>query len=183
MFPLFSCGVAVRMKKSARVFVMFFASLVMLIPVEDVRAATITTGAMCTLVDAIESANTNAAVGGCAAGAAGHDTIVVTWGVVLTAINNGSGSNANGLPVITEDLTLRSSAPGIMRSIQRSAAAGTPEFRIMEIGGAAPSVTLRGLSLRFGKLIGSPPVAGVPVGVAGGCIKMGAGNLTIVDSP
>ena len=120
MFLLFSCGGAERMKKSALVFVMFFVSLVMLIPLEDVRAATITTGAMCTLVDAIESANTNAAVGGCATGSAGHDTIVVTWGVVLTAINNGSGSNANGLPVIMEDLTLRSAAPGIMRSNQRS---------------------------------------------------------------
>ena len=39
-------------------------------------AATIVTGANCSLVDAITSANTNAAVGGCIAGSAGHDTIV-----------------------------------------------------------------------------------------------------------
>ena len=51
-------------------------------------AATITTGANCSLVDAITSANTNAAVGGCIAGSAGHDTIV-TGGAMLTAPNNG----------------------------------------------------------------------------------------------
>ena len=51
-------------------------------------AATITTGVNCSLVDAITSANTNAAVGGCVAGSAGHDTIV-TGAVTLTAPNNG----------------------------------------------------------------------------------------------
>ena len=49
------------------------------------RAAIIVTGANCSLVDAITSANTNAAVGVCIAGSAGRDTIVVTGGAILSA--------------------------------------------------------------------------------------------------
>ena len=178
---------SIRLRTSGiQKFRLFFSvlsvSLVAFFPIEDIRAATIATGAGCILVDAIVSANTNAAVGGCTAGAAGQDTIVVNQNVVLTAVNNGSGSTANGLPVITEDLVIRSSAAGAMVTIERDRAVGTPEFRLPEIGGNAPSVTIRGLTLRFGYLLGSPPVAGVPVAAGGGCIKMGAGNLTIVDS-
>jgi hypothetical protein len=56
-------------------------------------AATISTGAPCSLVQAIESANTNAAVGACTAGAAGRDRIIVS--VTLSVANSG----LNGLPI------------------------------------------------------------------------------------
>jgi hypothetical protein len=141
-------------------------------------AATIVTGANCSLVDAITSANTNAAVGGCSAGSAGHDTIV-TGGAILAAPNNG----LNGLPVITEDLRITSPDPAITSLITRDFAAGTPEFRLFEIGTAndAPRVTLARLYLQNGRVSGSI-VSGFPVNGAGGCIFLRNGSLTLVDS-
>jgi hypothetical protein len=141
-------------------------------------AATITTGINCSLVDAITSANTNAAVGGCVAGSAGHDTIV-TGAVTLTAPNNG----VNGLPVITEDLRITSPDPAIMSFIMRDSALGTPEFRMFEIGTAndTPEVTMARLWLENGRVSGSffgpTPFAG-----GGGCIFLRNGSLTLVDS-
>jgi hypothetical protein len=143
-----------------------------------VSAATITTGANCSLVDAITSANTNAAVGGCSAGSAGHDTIV-TGGAILTAANNG----VNGLPVITEDLRIASPDPAVTSFITRDYAAGTPEFRLFEIGTAndAPRVTIARMYMQNGKVSGSI-VSGFPVNGAGGCIFLRNGSLTLVDS-
>jgi cysteine-rich repeat protein/parallel beta-helix repeat protein len=62
----------------------------------------------CTLVDAITAANTDTAVGGCAAGS-GADTIELTTDVSLTEINNGGGPGANGpngLPEVISDITV-----------------------------------------------------------------------------
>ncbi len=141
-------------------------------------AAIITTSATCSLVDAIASANTNAAVGGCTAGSAGRDTIV-TGGAILTAPNNG----VNGLPVITEDLRITSSNPAVRSFIQRDFAYGTPEFRLFEIGTAndAPEVNIAHVYLQNGQVSGSI-VGGVPAAGAGGCIRLRNGSLTIVDS-
>jgi hypothetical protein len=141
-------------------------------------AATITTGANCSLVDAITSANTNPAVGGCVAGSAGPDTIV-TGAVTLTAPNNG----VNGLPVITEDLRITSPDPAITSFITRDSALGTPEFRLLEIGTAndAPVVTLARIWMENGKVSGRI-VGGFPAAGAGGCIFLRNGSLTIVDS-
>jgi len=51
-----------------------------------VHAATISVdGATCTLDDAIKSANTNTAVGGCTSGAAGSDTLDLTANILLSA--------------------------------------------------------------------------------------------------
>jgi hypothetical protein len=142
------------------------------------RAATITTGAGCSLVDAITSANTNAAVGGCAAGSAGQDTIV-TGGVTLSAPDNG----VNGLPVIIEDLRITSPNPAVRSFIIRDATVGTPEFRLFEIGTAsdAPRVTLAHVYMYNGQVSGSI-VSSVPAAGAGGCIHLRNGSLTIVDS-
>jgi hypothetical protein len=142
------------------------------------HAATITTGAGCSLVDAITSANTNAAVGGCTAGSAGLDTIV-TGGATLSAPNNG----VNGLPVITEDLRITSPNPTVRSSIGRSFVVGTPEFRLFEIGTAsnAPRVTLAHVGIQNGQISGSI-VGGLPAAGAGGCIYLRNGSLRIVDS-
>jgi hypothetical protein len=127
------------------------------------NAATIVTGANCSLVDAITSANTNAAVGGCTAGSAGHDTIV-TAGAILTA----PASGLNGLPVITEDLRITSPDPAVTSFITRDYAGGTPEFRLFEIGTAndAPQVTIARMYMQNGQVSGSffgpTPTASTP---------------------
>jgi len=154
---------------------MAFAFALMLIPPRAAQAATISTGAACSLVDAIDSANTNAAVGGCTAGTAGLDTIVVTQDVQLSIANNVSGVNngSNGLPIIIEDLVIT----GTGQSITRSTAAGTPEFRFLEIGtnAVAASVTISGLHMSNGRVTST-------IGAAGGCIYLRNGSLTMADS-
>jgi hypothetical protein len=142
-------------------------------------AATIVTGANCSLVDAITSANTNAAVGGCSAGSAGRDTIV-TGGATLSAPDNG----VNGLPVITEDLRITSPDPAVRSFITRDFAGGTPEFRLFEIGTAndAPRVTVAHVYMQNGKVSGTITAGGLPAAGAGGCIYLRNGSLTIVDS-
>jgi hypothetical protein len=136
-------------------------------------AATIRTGAGCSLADAITSANTNVAVGGCTAGSPGHDTIV-TGDVTLSAPNN----EVNGLPVITEDLRITSPNPAVRSSIGRNTALGTPEFRLFEIGTAsdAPRVTIAHVYIHNGEVAGSI-VRGVALAGAGGCIHLRNGSL------
>lgn len=125
---------------------------------------------VCTLQDAVAAANTNAAVNGCAAGAAGLDTIVFAPGitsVVLTsAMSSASPSCTFGLAV-GEDLAIDGGATpgsGVPKvSIQRSSASGTPNFGIVGASlyncGTAPTVklklTLSGLTLGNGNNAGS----------------------------
>lgn len=144
------------------------------------QAARIETGAACSLVDAITSANTNAAVGGCIAGDPGRDTVVVA-AATLSAADNGS----NALPVVVEDLTITSADPDGLGSIRRDATVGTPDFRLLEIGTAAiaPAVTLRRLAIANGRVVGAlDPGGGVPFPGAGGCVLLRNGALTVVDS-
>ncbi len=143
------------------------------------RGATISTSATCSLIQAMDSANTNVAVGGCVAGAAGLDTIIVTTDVTLSAVNNGS----NGLPLVTEDLIIKSSGPNARRSITRDFTVGTPEFRILEIGtaSAAPAVTITGIAMGNGRVTGPITVTG-PVAGSGGCVLLRSGSLSLIDS-
>lgn len=136
------------------------------------RAATITTGAGCSLVDAITSANTNAAVGGCVAGSAGRDTIV-TGGATLTAPNNG----VNGLPVITEDVVITTPNPAAWSFITRDFASGIPEFRLFEIGTAndAPRVIIAHVYMQNGKVSGRV-VGGLPAAGAGAASTFATGR-------
>lgn len=60
------------------------------------------TGAGCSLREAIQAANTDAAFGGCEAGAAGSDTIVLTTGIYTLTID-GAGEDLNA----TGDLDIR----------------------------------------------------------------------------
>jgi hypothetical protein len=79
----------------------------------------------CTLVDAITAANLDAATGGCPAGS-GADTIALATDVSLTAVNNGSGGSANGLPRVTSEITVE----GGGFTISRNASA---MFRLLEV--------------------------------------------------
>ena len=143
-------------------------------------AARIETGAGCSLVDAITAANTNVPVGGCIAGDAGGDTVVLLGTTTLTSANNGS----NGLPVVVEDLVITSPDPASRSFIARDNAPGTPDFRLLEIGTAAdaPVVTLRRLYLQNGRVLGSITAGGVPAAGAGGCIFLRNGSLTVADT-
>jgi hypothetical protein len=100
----------------------------LLLPCPAARAAIINVGcSVAELVNAINTAN----------GAPAADTLELSAGCnyTLTAINNDDPNHGpNGLPVITTDITLN----GYGATIGRSAAGGTPNFRIFQInnGGA-----------------------------------------------
>lgn len=156
---------------------MLSASLMSALAAIPAEAVTITTSATCTLVEAIESANTNAAVGGCAAGAAGRDRVVVAVSEILTAADNG----ANGLPVVTEDLIIVS--VGDPRTISRDYTVGTPNFRFLEIGtsNTPANVTISNILLQNGRVTGPVNAFGLG-GPSGGCIFLRNGGLKIEDS-
>ena len=135
-------------------------------PVGTVRAQTVTTVAQ--LIAAVGAASGQTA------------TIDLVPGVTytLTAVNNGAAGSENGLPVITGTLTIN----GHGAIIERSSAAGTPNFRLFGVSNGA-TLALNGLTVRNGSLVG---VAGT-VGNAGGAAVGGAifvapgGSLTITN--
>jgi hypothetical protein len=74
----------------------------------------------CTLVDAVDAANTDSTVGGCTAGS-GADTIELTTNVTLSEANNCVQHNpnypsCNGLPVLDSDITVAGGGFTIQRS-------------------------------------------------------------------
>ncbi len=96
----------------------------------------------CSLSEAIVAANADST----------HNFIVLDsyTTYTLTAVNNTDTSyGANGLPVITTPVTIN----GNGAVIERSSAAGTPEFRLFQVSSAG-SLTLNRLTLRNGKLTG-----------------------------
>ena len=138
----------------------------------------------CTIQDAVSAANTNAAVNGCTAGAAGADTITFAAGIttitLASAMASGNAACTFGLAV-TEDLTVDGGAaagsgmPKVV--IQRSNAVGTPNFGIIGASlyncGTIPS---RKLNLTLaGVAIGNGNNTGAGGGVA-------ADVLTVSDS-
>ncbi len=110
----------------------------------------------CTLINAINAANSDAAVEGCPAGA-GADTIRLTGDVVLIAQNNGT----NGLPVITSDITI----DGRGFTIERDSPAS---FRIFEVA-AGGALTLDQVTVSGGSTL------------VGGGIRS-SGSLTLINS-
>ncbi len=124
---------------------------------------TIVVSGTCTLIDAINAANTDTAVGDCSAGS-GEDTIELEAGATytLTAIDNTTDTGDNGLPVITSQIIIN----GNGAIIERSSAAGTPYFRIIE---NQSHFTLNEVTIRNGIL---------PVGAGGGIYNNAELNLT-----
>ncbi|MGZ8226535.1 MAG: choice-of-anchor Q domain-containing protein [Methylococcaceae bacterium] len=116
------------------------------------NAATITITGDCTLVNAINNANTDTdtdGATGCIAGS-GADTLALVAGSVttLTAVNNNT-VGPNGLPTITSPITITGNAP----TIERSSASGTPTFRLFNIAKTG-SLTLNNVKLTRGKITG-----------------------------
>jgi hypothetical protein len=156
---------------------MLSASLMSALAAVPAEALTITTSVNCTLAEAIDSANTNAAVGGCTAGTVGRDRIVVALNETLSVANNG----VNGLPVVIEDLIIV--ATGDARIISRDFTVGTPNFRFLEIGTSATpaNVTISNILLQNGRVTGPVNIFGLG-GPFGGCIFLRNGGLKIEDS-
>ena len=108
----------------------------------------------CTLGEAIQAANANAAVDGCAAGS-GDATIQLPAGTyTLSAIDNTETNfgTSNGLPLIVSPITIQG-AGAASTIIQRSSAAGIPEFRFFQVGVASEvgRLTLNDLTLKNGR--------------------------------
>ncbi len=166
----------------------FVAFLVVIAPAPVAHAATITvnstagtkvTDGACTLREAIENANNNAATWPDCAGGSGADIITLPTAatIMLTVADNGSAQSAAGLPQITSDITIN----GNNSIIERSSAGGTPYFRIFYIG-ATPSynLTLNNVTVRNGRA-GDAPSPGQGGGYGGGIANFG-GALTVNNS-
>ncbi|MBL8171656.1 MAG: CSLREA domain-containing protein, partial [Acidobacteria bacterium] len=70
------------------------------------------TGADCSLREAIIAANTNAAFGGCPAGASGLDTIVFNLPAFIQPTINVGSTGAGPLPAIAEPVVIDGSSAG-----------------------------------------------------------------------
>ncbi|MEM6454552.1 MAG: hypothetical protein AAF772_05625 [Acidobacteriota bacterium] len=151
---------------------LLLAAVVGLVPMASTaNAATITVdGTTCALGDAIVAANTNAAVGGCPAGDAGLDTIVLDADVTLSAVDARSTDvegGAGGLPDVTEDLIITAGAADL---IQRDPlftcelATADPTFRFINHTGG--TLTVENIRFENGCLVG--PAMGSGINTGGG---------------
>src|SRR5262245_20912517 len=129
-------------RRSAPLVVAVLAALLsVLFLVRLAGAATITVGPGCTLRDAIASANTDTAVGGCAAGS-GADVIDLPFGTHPVDAAHDGAANGNAFPPVSSVVTLR----GHGSTIVRTPAGALPFFRFFDVipGG---DLTLRDLTL------------------------------------
>ncbi|MFN2270319.1 MAG: choice-of-anchor Q domain-containing protein, partial [Anaerolineae bacterium] len=122
-------------------------------------------GVTCTLIDAINSANSDTAVGGCASGD-GDDVIELAAGSTHTLVEvNNDWEGPNGLPVIRSNITIE----GHESTIQRDSAA--PAFRIFAKGYDYVDFTIRETTITGGASSG-----------AGGGVLDTVGQLTLIGS-
>ncbi len=131
--------------------------------------STVADEGVCTLREAITAANTNIASGAtpgeCPAGDVGPDTVELTGDVTLTVVDN-TTTGANGLPVVSSEVTV----DGGGFTIERSGAA--PSFRFFELA-TGDTLTLETVTLRGGDAV---------AGSGGGAILNGGGALYVNDS-
>jgi hypothetical protein len=126
----------------------------------------VASGDVAGLIAAINAANSNGE----------ENTINLVPGTyTLTgADNNSSGSGPNGLPVITGAMTING-ANAETTVIERASGVPPAFFRIFEVAVKA-NVTMNGITIRNGDLIGTPPL-----GLRGGGV-LNFGNLTVKRS-
>ncbi|MEO5560207.1 MAG: choice-of-anchor Q domain-containing protein [Dokdonella sp.] len=124
-------------------------------------------GGQCTIHDAIEAANTNAAVGGCAAGS-GADTIAFAAGVNDIVLSYGL--------YVTQALTLQGSAARV--TLRRDSAA--EEAPVIQVDPEHTNVPLHlvRVAIRNGRV----PVSSFYCGYAGGAGILTASDITLVSS-
>ena len=123
----------------------------------------------CTLREAIQAANTNAAVDACGAGSAGADTITVPGGTyALTITGAGEDANATGDLDVLENLSLVGA--GSASTIVSAASLGD---RVLQIANGT-TVTVSDVTLSGGRLATAAGVTANGGGIAN------EGNLTLV---
>ncbi len=132
------------------------------------HAGTINVNNSCSLVDAITSANTDQATGGCAAGN-GADSInlVANKTYILTTVNNNS-DGPNGLPSVTSFITINGNGAAVVRS-------GNESFRLIHVA-ATGNLSLNNIKLKNGQIDQSPYLGG------GGGIFNAGGQLALTNS-
>jgi hypothetical protein len=146
-------------------------ALVLALGQSPLQAATIRVTARCTLVDAIRSANTDAARGGCRAGQ-GADTIVLPAGSTQTLrrVDNDTYGHT-GLPVISSPITIAGQGSTIVRASE------APAFRIFAVHSTG-ELTLQETTVSGGVGVSA---ADFPYSSGGGVGNFG-GTLTITRS-
>jgi hypothetical protein len=128
-----------------------------------------TTNGNCSLIEAIQAANSGGTVDQCV-GSPGAVTIDAPGTFVLTAVDNTSPSGPNGLPVIATTITIRNA------TITRASSA--PAFRIFEVASGG-NLTLDAASVAGGRVT----CAGGGCGAFGGGIFNDSGStLTVTNS-
>ncbi len=136
----------------------------------------------CSIIEAIINANNDDQSGStdCPAGV-GADMIILTANITLTAVDNNadfdgiaSPDGANGLPLITSEITIQSD--GTTRTIARGASA--PAFRLLVVT-ASGTLTIDDLTLQNGLAVNSSPTSGSDT--EGGAIH-NRGTLTVINS-
>lgn len=131
------------------------------------QAATINVGGGCTLIDAMESANTDSAIGGCTSGSGADVIQVITPDSGITINTSFESSIAGpgdvGLPIVDSDITIEGNGMTVQ-------AAGVG-FRLFEV------ITGGSLTLRDTTVTG----ANDGYGVGSGLLSYG-GQVTIEDS-
>lgn len=132
-------------------------------------AATIHVDASCRLIDAISSANADAAVGGCSAGSGGDTLVLVTGSEhIVTEVHNAT-YGPTGLPVISSEITIQ----GNESTIKRDNSA--PEFRLITVNQYG-NLTLQQVTITGGFVSGEYFVG------RGGGIAVDRGILSLIDS-
>jgi len=121
------------------------ATLAVMVAVPVAQAGTIAVGGGCTLREAIQSANTNSAIGGCTNGS-GADTITLPANGTLTySTGPYTAYGDNALPSITSTITIE----GNNSTIETD---GTPDFRFFHVSDSNGQLTLNQVTLQGANL-------------------------------
>jgi len=149
-------------------------------------------GPPCSLVEAVEAANTGVAVGGCPAG---NEGAVIELQPDSTLQYSSAAEGVNALPVIRRSVTVRGSGSRIERD-PALPCPGAPDLRLFEVAdggiltledveiaggcssGAGGAVFANGgtVILRDARIVGNR------AGAAGGGVAVASGNLYVTDS-
>ena len=139
-------------------------------------------GSGCSLVDAINAANSNTATGGCPAGddkTNGGDVILLAAGTYKIASADNDWYGPNGLPVITSKITIVGDPKGTV--IMRKAGQGVSAFRIFYVGSGA-SLASYNPPTDFSSLPGPGNLTLINLTVENGLAQGGAGGASALGS-